>query len=150
MNHQEETALEAGLWLDYGDNISLYYDRECRGSDPKQLAPDGLSSYSSFKLRPDIMICQGSRKLILDAKYKIDKNKDNAKSDDIIKMHAYRDAINNVWAAYALYPGQKADKLEKYSYFGEADASYKGVGAIPLTPENHQQELDALIQVFLS
>ncbi|TRW95824.1 DUF2357 domain-containing protein [Candidatus Methylobacter oryzae] len=149
-NHQEETVLEAGLWLDYGDNIGLYYDKDCRGSDPGQLAPDGLSGYSSLKLRPDIMICQGSRKLILDAKYKIDKNKDDAKSDDLIKMHAYRDAINNVWGAYALYPGQKADKLEKYPCFGEADTSYKGIGAIALTPGNYQQELDTLIQVFLS
>lgn len=144
-NPQEETTLEVGLWLDYGD-VSLYYDKECVQN---QSTPGNLSSYS-LDLRPDIMICHSNRKLILDAKYKVDTNKDDAKNEDIIKMHAYRDAINGVWGAYVLYPGQKADKLEKYPYFGEADTSYKGVGAIPLTPGNHQQELHTLIQAFLS
>jgi predicted component of viral defense system (DUF524 family) len=144
-NPQEETTLEVGLRLDYGD-VSLYYDKKCVKN---QSDFNGLSSYS-LELRPDIMICQGSRKLILDAKYKVDTNKDDAKNEDIIKMHAYRDAINDVWGAYVLYPGKEADKLEKYPYFGEANTSYKGVGAIPLTPGNHQQELNTLIQAFLS
>ena len=78
-----------------------------------------------------------------DAKYKVDlsNGKETYKSEDIIKMHAYRDAILDTIGAYVLYPGSggydvKPKIVGKEGY---------GVGAFSLNPsENNSEEINNL------
>lgn len=112
--------------------------------------------YSPVDLRPDYVWERADGRLIvMDAKFRLDNlgqlttasNGDaqavsaKAKDADLVKMHAYRDAIGGVTAAIVLYPGSEAGF---WSVDGtESDAlnirdviasDLHGVGAIPLLP----------------
>lgn len=93
------------------------------------------SSYS-IQLDPDFSIKLKSNddvKFIhFDAKYKskIDyKNNKSYTHSDIVKMHAYKDAINNSIGSFVLYPGNKNMTFPKNEYVGR-------VGAFCLNPGN--------------
>lgn len=58
------------------------------------------------------------------------ERKGRAKRDDIIKMHAYRDAIRRSAGAYILYPGAEA-RAERATQFHEI---LPGLGAFALRP----------------
>lgn len=102
-----------------------------------------------------------------DAKYrvnKIDLGEDNAMSEeeisedllnekkeqeegiykraDLLKMHAYKDAIRRTSGAYILYPGTVERRLKGFHEI------IPGLGAFCLTPSNYDEELISL-QVFL-
>ena len=98
----------------------------------------------SHALRPDIVLMKAGRgKLILDAKYK-GKNTPGAmygeettegtigryKEEDLDKMHTYRDAIRDVYGAFALYPGEESVIYPSH----QARRSFQGIGALPLKP----------------
>lgn len=112
--------------------------------------PAGARSYS-LAFRPDLTLTARGRRLHLDAKYQLD---DDADADDapraaIAKMHAYRDAIDATWGAYALYPGEGARETR----FDAPDGG--GVGAVALRPGDTPRELRraavvALVRRFLS
>jgi hypothetical protein len=51
-----------------------------------------------------------------------------AHSDDLLKMHAYRDAILKAIGAYIIFPGTKAAMSRKF------EEIVPGLGAFPLTP----------------
>lgn len=93
-----------------------------------------------------------------DAKYKLsvanvqeDKNKPSGNKsvvknyvrDDLLKMHAYRDAIRRTQGAYVIFPG---DETTKYSEFGEL---LPGLGAFSLRP-GLTHNGSAVVQGFLS
>ncbi|MCP4502719.1 MAG: DUF2357 domain-containing protein, partial [Deltaproteobacteria bacterium] len=76
-----------------------------------------------------------------DAKYRIDeiknvldmegeKSRSTAKGDDLLKMHAYRDAIHQAVGAYVLYPGTETVLREKHQEL------LPGLGAFPLSPSS--------------
>lgn len=103
------------------------------------------SNYYSYfaEVRPDYTIALYLKDEIkyihFDAKYKVDlsNGQETYKSEDIIKMHAYRDAIVNTIGAYVLYPGSGDNEVktidEKMGY---------GVGAFSLNPgENNSEEI---------
>jgi hypothetical protein len=99
-------------------------------------AKHSKGSYS-VPMRPDIVLAIGDRLIVFDAKFRVrfvdagaggDPSK-LAKSDDIHKMHAYRDALAGVDGAYALYPGDYA-----YMFEVPGGRALEGVGAIPLRP----------------
>lgn len=151
-NHKGEVFLQEGWHLKYGE-ITLYYNGSCPGKSCHD-----MSSYS-HNLRPDILLSYRGKKLILDAKYKgfysNEKTIYAPKDEDIDKMHAYRDAIRNVWGAFVLYPG--TDPVKSYRAFAAQTPSlYEGVGVIPLlpNPELAPDEiciaLKALISEFIS
>ena len=52
----------------------------------------------------------------------------NAKRTDLLKMHAYRDAIRRSSGAYVIYPGQVPHSLSRYHEL------LPGIGAFPLRP----------------
>ncbi len=60
------------------------------------------------------------------------------KRADILKMHAYKDAIRRTVGAYVLYPGCKSNE---YRSFHEI---LPGLGAFPLSPSNSEYELNNL------
>jgi len=88
----------------------------------------GKAGYSGISLRPDFLLKIGDHCYVFDAKFRLDwkdmqeiqgkedaieeseRQKDFlvlAKSADIVKMHAYRDAIKGVKGAFVLYPGEE-------------------------------------------
>lgn len=111
------------------------------------------TSYS-ISLRPDITVIAKHNgktcKFIFDAKYKtLDKSNDlqeikQVKSEDIHKMHAYKDAIQEVKCAFVVYPGSDFLFFEKRGGTRKSITeieNFDGVGAIPLTPGNKEQYL---------
>lgn len=140
--------LVEGISLEYKNGLSFGFN--CWGE-----------SYSR-PLRPDFSLHYQSRILLLDAKYKGEREGfygetgngviESWKEEDIIKMHAYRDAIANVVGAFVLYPGRETVLYPTF----HAKRRYEGVGAIALRPgldaqpeESGRQTLQALIQEFI-
>lgn len=64
------------------------------------------------------------------------------KRADLLKMHAYKDAIRRTSGAYILYPGTVQRRLKGFHEI------IPGLGAFCLTPSNYNEELITL-QVFL-
>lgn len=64
------------------------------------------------------------------------------KRADLLKMHAYKDAIRRTSGAYILYPGTVQRRLKGFHEI------IPGLGAFCLTPANYNEELITL-QVFL-
>lgn len=64
------------------------------------------------------------------------------KRADLLKMHAYKDAIRRTSGAYILYPGTVERRLKGFHEI------IPGLGAFCLTPSNYDEELISL-QVFL-
>ena len=61
------------------------------------------------------------------------------KRDDLLKMHAYRDAIRRTHGAYVLYPGDAQKSWEEYREI------LPGLGAFSLRPGNGEQALRKFI-----
>ncbi len=134
-----------------------------KGSGRIQRTLSGYQTSESYShsLRPDIVIVKdGKEKLILDAKYKgkgfygveTEGVIDSYKEEDLDKMHAYRDAIENVYGAFVLYPG---NKTVIYPWH-EADSVFKGIGALSLKPvpgaipyPEHVVQLEKVIDNFI-
>lgn len=144
----EEVFLEQNKSLDLDNNISY---NTCMKNDVISIYYNLTESKTrdtsySVTFRPDITVVYNVNgkefKFIFDAKYrinKIDEETSNAKNDDIYKMHAYVDAIKNVEFAFVVYPGTKFYFYEKNSSTSKKTnideiETFKGVGAIPLTP----------------
>ena len=67
-------------------------------------------------------------------------------------MHAYRDAIKDVFGAFALYPGEKTTIFPPH----RAESPFQGVGAVALKPvagnkakPEHMDNLTKIIDAFL-
>jgi predicted component of viral defense system (DUF524 family) len=78
-----------------------------------------------------------------DAKYKVKNKEDNSKftRDDVIKMHAYKDAIRRTGGAYILYPGTD-DKPTTFKGFHEI---LPGLGAFAIRPSEENSGIHHLI-----
>lgn len=63
------------------------------------------------------------------------------KNSDLLKMHAYRDAIRRSAGAYIIYPGNSEPKM--YKGYHEI---LPGLGAFSLSPSNSDEGIDALKQ----
>jgi len=61
------------------------------------------------------------------------------KRDDLLKMHAYRDAIRRTHGAYILYPGDTEKGWEQYREI------LPGLGAFPLRPGSGEEALRSFI-----
>ncbi|MDU6482037.1 MAG: DUF2357 domain-containing protein [Paeniclostridium sordellii] len=116
--------------------IELYYNKKFTNES---------GSYS-FDFTPDytVKITRIDTKEYLfihfDAKYRIEnsnseKGTKGAKHENIEKMHAYLDAINNSIGSYVLYPGSKLEIYKKNS-----KEIIPGVGAFPLRINNKEDK----------
>ncbi|MCK9151814.1 DUF2357 domain-containing protein [Methanobacterium alcaliphilum] len=127
----------------------------------------------SIPLKPDytLIIKYGHKERLLhfDAKYKFKKkilnyfktlnsfdleNKDDEeiyreyKTEDICKMHTYKDAISNSLGAYVLYPGDLSEIFEEIE-----NKCIPSVGAFPLTPgksEDNEEKIEDFLNDALS
>ncbi|MDB3972037.1 DUF2357 domain-containing protein [Candidatus Thioglobus sp.] len=64
------------------------------------------------------------------------------KRADLLKMHAYKDAIRRTVGAYVLYPGSNSNTFESFHEV------VPGLGAFPISPSNDGRGLDA-VQSFI-
>lgn len=71
-----------------------------------------------------------------DAKYRVENGE--PKSEDIQKMHTYKDSIENSIASFVLFPGYGGYK----KLFNEFNNSIMSVGAFSLNPGNDRQEIE--------
>ena len=62
-----------------------------------------------------------------------------SKRTDLLKMHAYRDAIRDTAGSYVLFPGSEA---QEFSLSGEE--FLPGLGAFPLRPDHSERDTAAL------
>jgi predicted component of viral defense system (DUF524 family) len=62
------------------------------------------------------------------------------KRADLLKMHAYRDAIRRTHGAYVIYPGTESRRWEGFHEI------LPGLGAFPLRPEGGDTELEEFLQ----
>jgi len=163
----QKTLIE-GISLKYVNGLSFCFNRNYFGScgmitvDKPMIEYEWGKSYSQA-FCPDFSLHYQNRVLILDAKYKGDREEDfygeckegvieSWKDEDLIKMHAYRDAVLNAVGSFILYPGKKT------TFYPTFDATYyyQGVGAIALYPEKTKlgkedyQTLQTLIYDFIN
>lgn len=137
-------------------HIEFYYNRTFPGAG---VYPSGGSWTRSMRpdytlsIRPEGMSQQEAeeREMIVyihfDAKYKIDnyqsvftdtdqdqekreQAKGSYKSADLLKMHAYKDAIRRTAGAYILYPGTEKQTFQSYHEI------LPGLGAFAVSPAN--------------
>jgi predicted component of viral defense system (DUF524 family) len=133
--------------------IELWFNRTYRpgsGSWTAQLRPDCSLQVHGQGLPSPVVVH-------FDAKYRLSENpltsledpERNARNDDLLKMHAYRDAIRHSEGAYVLFPGNVSARHQQYSEL------LPGLGAFPLTPSEHGSaagvhQLDQFLTSLLS
>jgi uncharacterized protein len=165
-----EHSLKEGVCIKYNNNFSLIYNYSAAGSrgvDLSQQFPTVYKANNSYShsLRPDIAVVKNNgSKLIFDAKHKgkegaggfygedSDGTIEGYKEEDLDKMHTYREAIENVRGAFALYPGRKIAVYPCHN----AQGVFHGIGALPLRPiaggkadPKHYEYLTTVIDDFI-
>ena len=125
-------------------NIIFYYNKTFSHGDPEQ------ESSWSVEMRPDYTTClwigdahfeeaKNIRYIHFDAKYKIKEfeeikngektiTRKTEKREDILRMHAYHDAIRRSYGSYVIYPG------ESNVMYNEYEEIVPGIGAFHLRP----------------
>lgn len=134
----------------YNRRFEVTQDRHAAGSWTRRLHPD----YTLTFWPEDLSEADAERKELLvhvhfDAKYRVedieglfgaegaddadDEVEGNYKRQDLLKMHAYRDAIKRSQGAYVLYPG-RANAAVKLKGFHEI---LPGLGAFGVAPDQN-------------
>jgi len=150
-------VMERGLSIALTEKVSVSFNR--------QFSRTKGDAYST-PLRPDVVLKIGDDMYVFDAKYRLrwreiiddtteeqDENEESATylRADLYKMHAYRDALLQVRAAFVVYPGTQ------YTFFELGDGlrknvdeveNWDGVGAIPARPGG-ASEVELLEKVIL-
>ena len=135
---------ELSIQFAYNKTFSSSKELSSEGSWTLQMTPDytlsiwpkALSKKSAEKEEQIVHIH-------FDAKYKVKNKKDNSKfkRDDVIKMHAYKDAIKRTAGAYILYPGSD-DEPTAFKGFHEV---LPGLGAFAIRPSEEHSGIEQLI-----
>jgi len=102
------------------------------GSTPSRVPTQELEVWLHFdaKYRVDNLLAQLSSAPDSD-ELDAESATSGAKRDDLLKMHAYRDAISRTAGAYVLYPGSEIKDIRRHPGFKEV---LPGLGAFPLRP----------------
>lgn len=120
------------------------------GSTPSRVSTQELEVWLHFdaKYRVDNLLAQLTSATDSDELSPESMTSGGAKRDDLLKMHAYRDAISRTAGAYVLYPGSEIKDIRRHPGFKEV---LPGLGAFPLRPSSDglQSSSQALDQ-FLS
>ncbi|MDD4911058.1 MAG: DUF2357 domain-containing protein [Sideroxydans sp.] len=75
---------------------------------------------------------------------KLDQREGRYKRADLLKMHAYRDAIRRTQGAYVLYPGDSSRQWRGYHEI------LPGLGAFPIKPGNGEQALEKFVREIVA
>ena len=142
--------LVEGINLEYENGLSFWFNRSYKASNGLASADMSMKGYQpeesySRAWDPDFSLCCRKKILVLDAKYKGEREGfygdtgsgiiESWKQEDIVKMHAYRDAIAGVVGAFILYPGRETVFYPSFN----ATRCFQGVGAIALQPDLDSQ-----------
>jgi len=144
-------------------------DREKRGSWTRNVRPDYTFSIFPAEFSPEEA---ESNELMVhvhfDAKYRVERNVEIvgdiyrestnqgsnndstlAKYEDLLKMHAYRDAIRRTAGAYVLYPGNEKEGQQFVEYQGYHEI-LPGLGAFAIKPDFNGDPIgiDAISRFF--
>ncbi|BBZ10543.1 DUF2357 domain-containing protein [Mycobacterium branderi] len=105
------------------------------GSTPSRVSINELEIWLHFdaKYRVDNLLAQLTSAPAADGLLDESTNSFSAKRDDLLKMHAYRDAISRTAGAYVLYPGSEIKDIRRHPGFKEV---LPGLGAFPLRPSS--------------
>lgn len=105
------------------------------GGTPSRVRPEDLAIWLHFdaKYRVDGLLNQAVTLRDSDELIEESMTVGNAKRDDLLKMHAYRDAIVRTAGAYVLYPGSEIKDIRRHPGFNEV---LPGLGAFPLRPSS--------------
>lgn len=105
------------------------------GSTPSRVPTQELEIWLHFdaKYRVDNLLAQLTSTPDSDELLGESTTSGGAKRDDLLKMHAYRDAISRTAGAYVLYPGSEIKDIRRHPGFKEV---LPGLGAFPLRPTN--------------
>jgi hypothetical protein len=105
------------------------------GSTPSRVARRELEVWLHFdaKYRVDNLLAQLTSATDSDELLGEPTTSGGAKRDDLLKMHAYRDAISRTAGAYVLYPGSEIMNIRRHPGFNEL---LPGLGAFPLRPSS--------------
>ncbi len=141
--------VRVGLWYNKKFQNSLFGKT---GSWTNEYKPD-ISLQVSLKKPPgELEDFYSDVWVHFDAKYKLEvigestesEAEEQAKKDDLSKMHTYRDAIRRTAGAYVLYPGSQRENFKQY------EEILPGLGAFPLRPADQSTEEDRFeLGVFL-
>ena len=103
------------------------------GSTPSRVSAQELEVWLHFdaKYRVDNLLAQLTPARDSDELPGESTTAGGAKRDDLLKMHAYRDAISRTAGAYVLYPGSEIKDIKRHPGFKEV---LPGLGAFPLRP----------------
>ena len=103
------------------------------GSTPLRVSMQELEVWLHFdaKYRIDNLLSQLTSVPDSDELLRASTTSGGAKRDDLLKMHAYRDAISRTAGAYVLYPGSEIKDIKRHPGFKEV---LPGLGAFPLRP----------------
>jgi hypothetical protein len=105
------------------------------GSTPSRVPARELEVWLHFdaKYRVDNLLSQMTSAADSDEPVDDSTPSGGAKRDDLLKMHAYRDAISRTAGAYVLYPGSEVKDIRRHPGFEEV---LPGIGAFPLRPSS--------------
>jgi Domain of unknown function (DUF2357)/PD-(D/E)XK nuclease superfamily len=105
------------------------------GSTPSRVSTQELEVWLHFdaKYRVDSLLAQLETAPDSDELLEESTISGGAKRDDLLKMHAYRDAIARTAGAYVLYPGSEIKDIRRHPGFKEV---LPGLGAFPLRPSS--------------
>lgn len=105
------------------------------GSTPSLVSAHELEVWLHFdaKYRVDNLLAQLTSVSDSDESDEGSTTSGGAKRDDLLKMHAYRDAIARTAGAYVLYPGSEILNIRRHPGFQEL---LPGLGAFPLRPRS--------------
>jgi hypothetical protein len=105
------------------------------GSTPSRVLTQELEVWLHFdaKYRVDNLLAQLTSAPDSDEPFAESTTSGGAKRDDLLKMHAYRDAISRTAGAYVLYPGSEIKDIRRHPGFKEV---LPGLGAFPLRPSS--------------
>jgi len=94
---------------------------------------------AKYKISKFIQILESAGDQLLDDE-KVENRKGNYKNADLLKMHAYKDAIRRTGGAYVLYPGSPSNESIK-SGFHEI---IPGLGAFSMRPSHAESDKESL------
>ncbi|RXK83772.1 DUF2357 domain-containing protein [Filimonas effusa] len=131
--HQDEGSWSTNMRPDYTLSIWPY------GIEASQAEREELIVHLHFdaKYRVDNLQHSWLNKTV-DDELDNDKETFQYKNSDLIKMHAYRDAIRRTAGAYVLYPGQSSKTLKGYHEI------LPGLGAFAINPSKKNNGIQSL------
>lgn len=148
----------------YNRSFSRNARRSLSGSWTERMRPD----YTLSLWPADFDECEAEAQELMvhvhfDAKYRIenveqlfgsddidlntekqDQREGRYKRADLLKMHAYRDAIRRTQGAYVLYPGDSSRQWRGYHEI------LPGLGAFPIKPGNGEQAVEKFIREIVA